>query len=273
MKRNLILIATTAVTLCAIPTTHAQEGGDDPFSAGEGGAAAAPQHQGPRSLSARYEVFSLSRADAAKLMRTNPADDKLYEIMVKMVDEETAAQEVFSVVRCQSGQKVSSEAISEMIYPTQWEPAELPNTVGLQITPPPSGKETTSPPVPNTAALKNAPRLDQLPSIMTPATATTFETRNVGINLEIEAVQQPSGLIDLRIAPEHVHFVRRNLWGQGVSAVEMPEFETQRLSLATILRPGSPHLLGTLNPPASSEIHADPKRQVWFAFITMTPVN
>ncbi len=86
-------------------------------------------------------------------------------------------------------------------------------------------------------------------------------------------MQGSSELLDLRIAPEHIYELERVSWGQGPNTIESPEFVAQRLMLSTTLRPDTPHLLGTINPPPPSEGDADPNPEVWFAFITMTRVN
>lgn len=92
-------------------------------------------------------------------------------------------------VTARSGQKATIEVIREFIYPTEFEPPELPNSVGvtsgiLGV----GGGSTSSFPV-------------------TPATPTAFETRNTGVTLEIEpTIGDNDFVIDLRFLPEIVEF-------------------------------------------------------------------
>ncbi|MFK7851236.1 MAG: Amuc_1098 family type IV pilus outer membrane protein [Akkermansiaceae bacterium] len=95
-------------------------------------------------------------------------------------------------VTARSGQKANIEVIREFIYPTEYEPPELPNSVGVGgvggglggV----GGGSTTSFPV-------------------TPATPTAFETKNTGVTLEIEpTIGENDFVIDLRFLPEIVEF-------------------------------------------------------------------
>ncbi len=96
-------------------------------------------------------------------------------------------------VTARSGQKATIEVIREFIYPTEYEPPELPNSVGgsavisdggLGL----GGGGSSSFPV-------------------TPATPTAFETKNTGVTLEIEpTIGENDFVIDLRFLPEIVEF-------------------------------------------------------------------
>lgn len=89
-----------------------------------------------------------------------------------------------------SGEKATIEIIREFIYPTEYEPPELPNNVGA--TGIGSGGLGSS-------AVSTFP--------VTPATPTAFETRNTGVTLEVEPTLGDDGYtIDLRFAPEIVDF-------------------------------------------------------------------
>ncbi len=106
--------------------------------------------------------------------------------------------------------------------------------------------------------------------LVTPATGTAFETRNVGVTVEAEVVlSEDLKFADVRIMPEHVADVERSTWGQGVSTLEMLTFETQRLSTGATVRIGEPFLLGTLNRPPVSKVDPDSANGVWFAFVTV----
>jgi len=139
----------------------------------------------PRNISLCYEAFSLPLADAAKLRREDLTDTALYARLVAAVESGAVKQEAFSVVRAKPGMKGTTESIAESIYPTEWEPAELPNSVGVAIAPE-VGKDDPKPTA-NAGELHTAPNLKSLTAVKTQATASRFDTKNVGLTLEFEA--------------------------------------------------------------------------------------
>ena len=85
-----------------------------------------------------------------------------------------------------SGEKATIEIIREFIYPTEYEPPELPSSTGG------GGNGTVV-------------QSNIFP--VTPATPTAFETRNTGVTLEVEPTLGDDGYtIDLSFAPEIVDF-------------------------------------------------------------------
>jgi general secretion pathway protein D len=77
------------------------------------------------------------------------------------------------------------EIVREFRYPTQFQPPQIPQTVGS--TSGSIGGTTTVP--------------------VTPTTPTAFETRNTGVTLEVEPVVGPDGVtIDLNLVPQVVEF-------------------------------------------------------------------
>ncbi|HAO94705.1 MAG TPA: type II and III secretion system protein, partial [Verrucomicrobiales bacterium] len=97
-------------------------------------------------------------------------------------------------VTARPGQKATIEIIREFIYPTEYEPPELPNQVGGGF-----GNQGGG------GLLGGGGGAGGFP--VTPATPTAFETRNTGVTLEIEPNLGPNEyVIDLRFAPEIVEF-------------------------------------------------------------------
>ena len=91
-------------------------------------------------------------------------------------------------ITARSGQKATIEVIREFIYPTEYEPPELPQGGG--------GNGIGGIGGGNAAAM-----------IATPATPTAFETKNLGVTLEIEpTIGENDFVIDLRFLPEIVEF-------------------------------------------------------------------
>jgi len=241
------------------------------------GPAPAVGRQDLNNVSIRYEVFSLSLADAAALQRENLSDPAGYAKLVAMVAKKEAKQETLTVLRTKSGQKATAESIFEQIYPTEYETPSHPDALGVSIVPrkaPPPSNDGTAPPkspatIPDSSKLADAPTVGDLAGVATPATPTGFTTRNVGDTLEIEPnVGDDEHWIDLRLVPERVTRVGTSIAGQGLSRTEMPEFESQRVNTGATVEVGKPFLLGTLNRPPVSKGDADSANRIWFAFVT-----
>jgi general secretion pathway protein D len=95
-------------------------------------------------------------------------------------------------IMAKSGQKATIEIIREFIYPTEYEPPELPNSVGA-----------TGGGGGGLGGLGGGAGIFPV----TPATPTSFEPRNTGVTLEIEpTLGGNNSVIDLRFAPEIVEF-------------------------------------------------------------------
>jgi len=90
-------------------------------------------------------------------------------------------------ITARSGDKATIEVIREFIYPTEYEPPEIPqNNGGGGIFGGGGGGA---------------------PAIATPATPTAFETKNLGVTLEIEPrIGENDFVIDIRFLPQIVEF-------------------------------------------------------------------
>ncbi len=92
-------------------------------------------------------------------------------------------------VTTKSGHKATVRMVREFPYPTEFNPPE----------PPPPDTSTTS------RTLAAGTIVTQ--GIVTPTTPTSFETRNLGVTLEVEPIIGPDGYtIDLNLSPEVVEF-------------------------------------------------------------------
>lgn len=115
------------------------------------------------------------------------------QMMMRGMSQKTGAdvlQKPSTVAR--SGERSKIEIIRELIYPTEYEPPELPNSVNSNTNfDPLTGEEATqSPPTP-----------------VTPSHPTAFETRNTGVTLEVEPTVGPNKkYIELSLRPELVEF-------------------------------------------------------------------
>jgi general secretion pathway protein D len=152
-------------------------------------------------------------------------------------------------VTARSGQKATIEIIREFIYPTEYEPPELPNSVGANGggTNPVTGAQTGG----------------IFP--VTPATPTAFETRNTGVTLEIEpTIGDNDFVIDLRFVPEIVEFEGFINYGSPIQSpstdalgnptsvtitenrIEMPVFSSRRVNTSLTIYDGYTVAVGGL---------------------------
>ncbi len=139
-------------------------------------------------------------------------------------------------VMARSGQKATIEIIREFIYPTEYEPPELPNSVG----------QTGGGFFGGGGGILGGGG-GSFP--VTPATPTAFETRNTGVTLEIEpTIGDNDFVINLRFVPEIVEFEGFINYGSPIQSpstdalgnpvtaiitenrIEMPVFSTRRVN-------------------------------------------
>ncbi len=155
-------------------------------------------------------------------------------------------------VTARPGQKATIEIIREFIYPTEYEPPELPNQVGGGF-----GNQGGG------GLLGGGGGAGGFP--VTPATPTAFETRNTGVTLEIEPNLGPNEyVIDLRFAPEIVEFEGFINYGSPITSpatdafgnpvtvtitenrIEMPVFSSRRVSTGITIYDGHTVAVGGL---------------------------
>jgi len=102
-----------------------------------------------------------------------------------------------------SGQKATIENVREFIYPTEFDPPQIPTNVG--------GAN-------NNAIIVGPTSLPPIP--VTPTTPTAFETRRVGMVLDVEPLISEDGRsIDLTITPEFTEFLGFVNYGSPINSV------------------------------------------------------
>ena len=155
-------------------------------------------------------------------------------------------------VTAKSGQKATIEIIREFIYPTEYEPPELPNSVGQT-----NGN--------NGGGIGGIGGGGGGSFPVTPATPTAFDTRNTGVTLEIEpTIAENDFVIDLRFVPEIVEFEGFINYGSPIQSpstdalgnpvtsvitenrIEMPVFSARRVNTALTIYDGYTVAVGGL---------------------------
>ena len=149
-------------------------------------------------------------------------------------------------ITAKSGQKATIEVVREFIYPTEYEPPELPQGGGG-------------------AGVGGGIGGGVAAAIATPATPTAFETRNLGVTLEIEpTIGENDFTIDLRFLPEIVEFEGfinygspilapgTDLFGNAITSVitenriEMPVFSKRSVNTSLTIYDGYTVAVGGL---------------------------
>lgn len=157
-------------------------------------------------------------------------------------------------VTAKSGQKATIEIIREFIYPTEYEPPQLPNSVG-------QGNGNNGGGIGGIAGGGGGG--GSFP--VTPATPTAFDTRNTGVTLEIEpTIGENDFVIDLRFVPEIVEFEGFINYGSPIQSpgtdalgnpvtsvitenrIEMPVFSARRVNTALTIYDGYTVAVGGL---------------------------
>lgn len=170
-----------------------------------------------------------------ELMNTSkvePAYNRIQDMLVKG----TAKLIGWPMVTTQAGQRATVEAVNEFRYAREF----APGAVGIYLTTP-EGKITKQP--------------DQVSGVELPAVPAAFETRNVGVTLEVEPVlEADQKTIHLNLVPSHVRLkamnkvtIEREKTKEKVT-VEQPEFDNMRLTTSLSIKSGERTLLGVFRP-------------------------
>lgn len=223
----------------------------------------------PDKIQAVYEAFSIPKSEATELQRAGHNDQIFYQVLVAATAEKKAKQEKLIALRSTSGQKAASTQCSELIFPTEFEPPELPNQVGIPLNQNSVDKEG-KPKTPDVTEV-NTGIASIFPS--TPATPSAFDTYLAGDQFEIEATLGESGnTIDLRFSYTCDHLIGMDVWGQGLSAIPMPRMSHQNQTASLSVKNGVPILVGTVTPVLEAQDPGESER-VWFAFLTTTVIK
>lgn len=211
----------------------------------------------PRLIQCQFECIELTLEEMTNLLflrdQSKADATALRKDLQKMVAEKKAKVVDTIIVVARSKQKATSESIMEYIYATEYEPAEIPNTVNI-----PEKKIT-------------AQDVKVMEWMRTPPTPTAFEPRNVGGNLEVEPTLTEDGKqVDLRFAWEIVDHEGEKAWLKykdtmnNTYKIEMPKFYVKRISTAISCAPASYTFVAAVDP-QNEKGYRDPSRK-WLVF-------
>lgn len=161
-----------------------------------------------------------------------------------------------SVMVRATGEQATIEVVREFIYPTEYEPPELPNEVGIG-----GGFNTVG----GGGGILGGGSQSAGIFPVTPATPTAFDTRKTGVTLEIEpTLDANSYTIDLQFTPEIVEFEGFINYGAPIQSpgtdsfgnpapititenrIEMPVFSSRRVQTAITIYDGHTVAVGGL---------------------------
>lgn len=167
---------------------------------------------------------------------TNPQ----FQTVLRAVSQHKGTDSLLSsnvVVR--SGETATVKNVREFIYPTEYDPPELPQAQNVVIIG--SGGSSTQP----------------IPAIVSPAHPTAFSTREVGAQMQVEGIIAPDGhTVQLTLAPEIVEldgFVDYGtpMRGAGLTStlpnnILMPVFSVERATVTVDVYSGSTQVIAGL---------------------------
>jgi hypothetical protein len=241
MKSHWMLVGLAAAGLGLAFVANSQEPAPKAFEKAAEGQEQTEEHDlmdadvgNPTQVQIQVEYVEMSHEALTKLLflaKPKSSDaTKLREQVQDMVSKNEAKVLETQIAITRSGQKATSEAIHEFIYPTEYEPPAF------------SGSFEGNPP-------KNPPVWSPGP------TPTAYETRNLGSTLEIEpTIGGDNRVIDLRFIPELVWHVGNVAWHEGKDnlgnpfKVQMPDFYTIRLNTDLMTINGQYTLAGVVSP-------------------------
>ncbi len=246
--RTRIALALTAITISLPPISQAQ----DEFDGIE-----VVESNLRDQISFIIEYFQLDHRTANKLIREfapRAADaGELRDRLGAMIEAGDARLIETGWIRGESGQRAKSESIREDIYPTEYDPPEMPRSVGditiIETSVTNEEKKKTS----SSEAVQHKSSSGAPIPHMTSANPAAFETRNVGLTIEVDPVINfNKTYIDISLIPELIdrledkYFLRPGLehTARGIEHISMPQFYTNRITTQLTALPGNYNLLG-----------------------------
>lgn len=224
------LIASSWLALSTVP--HAETGTPEYDPLGE-------MINLPKLIRVQVEFIDVSREQLTDLMfgpKVSANDGDLRTQVAQLVKDGKANLVETMVCIARHGQKATTESIEEIIYPTEYEPASMPEEAQFK-----TKEEADKAKVnPRDVAIGPCP--------------SAWETRNVGSTLEIEpTLGDDYKTIDLRFVPEIIYHVGNTVWAEwkdehGNAPVQMPTFYTLRLNTSVVLGVGQYLMVAALSP-------------------------
>lgn len=212
--------------------TPVSPGQDYPFLDPTAGPGAVPTGQLPMTAGLRTAGQIESLPSIEDLLRTNrytsststrtpgvfglvgAFTDPQFQFIMRALDQKTGKDLLNSTeIIVKSGQIAAAKAIREFPFPTDFDPPQIPQTVGAGIG------------VGGIGGGGAGELGDSGFAPITPTTPTTFKTEDVGNTLEVEAtIAEDGSSVDLRLAPSFTEFLGFINFGSSINSVINNEF-------------------------------------------------
>ncbi len=182
--------------------------------------------------------------------------DPQFQVVIRALNQKKGVDLLSAPrVTAKSGQKALIEVIREFRYPTEFDPPQIPQTIGSTV----NGNTGVG------GALGfGSSQSNSFP--VTPTTPTGFETRNTGVTLEVDPTIGPDGYtIDLNLVPQVVEFEGFINYGSPIqtsstnpitglstinvltpNTINQPIFSTRKVTTSVSILDGSTVVLGGL---------------------------
>jgi len=193
----------------------------------------------------RLSFYSLDREAARSVLSEIAKPGAVFGALQRLLDKHEAALERFLVLKTRSGQRATVEEIDETRYLTQCHWGAASKTAeAAKKGDKPAGSSVDGP--------------------------AQFDTRNVGLTLEIDPVLTPSAsIVDITLVPQFV-ILLGNLQVAGIAAKYPPQpvFETRKVSTSLCAGLGEQAFIGTFNQPGDTGVNGQKDTgRVWLGFI------
>jgi hypothetical protein len=219
----------------------------------------------PVAVNFEYSCYSLDRAAAREILVPLPPIGAAWDKVQALAREKKAQLEFITSLCTKSGQRAVVEETHEVRYATEFTPP-----VRVESTESARTVDSKGEPISTTTTTHTPANATLLPGF-----ASAVETRNAGINVEVEPVIQPDAqTIDLNHVVQNVRYLGP-LKVPGVAAQypAMPLFQTSKVTTSEVVLSGKQTLIGTFNPPGTDGVneHTDSGR-TWLLFVDATVV-
>ena len=233
--------------LCLLPLLSLAAG---PLHAQETAPAPAATDGGDKLLRIQVEWVEVEALQMTELLREGASDTALRESVHKLIEDRDATLVETALVTARSGQRAKVESIHEHIYPTGFQAPEVINPEGEK------GSKT----------------------VLILPHPTAFETRNLGVTLEVDPVLGADGkTIDLNLAPELVYLVGEQSWAEyegdlGTSSTRTPSIYTAKTTTQVATTDGEYCLISAQSPQNMETGMTDGSRKL-MAFVRVDVVS
>lgn len=213
-----------------------------------------PENKGAEvraTLSLRLEIWEIDARKAVTLLDSASAKGVAEKIRPQLLADDSAKLARSQVLTLDERTQTTSEAIVEQIYPTEYEPPEVPS---------------------NPAAAKPEPEnrsefAQKLQDRLSAACPSAFDTRNTGLTFEaqVQPVRAEDGCWDTCLTIEEVLLTRKDQVGTPLLDMTMPVFSSYRIRTSIRLTESRWQILSLAEPPRGKA--DEPADRRWLALI------